>query len=957
MSSKNLQQFPIPKNFPELLNDMTKEVLRNQPKDIYEFCAMYFRCMQEETELDYPNKGQNIPCDFKNVIPGKTGNRKESEVQNVEVEQFARDKEVKEIKDPNKSIDYNDKTLTNNQQSTIISQEIAKNVNEAREEEQDSVKKLTTEEKESLVNISGNFLNSLIENESKYFPYKFFIETKIELEKENSLRISIDKENALKNSSVIVKPRAVEEGKVKQNESEVTKTEESQVGDEIDRHKYFNEYLSLLLKHSGFFNLKTKIPVRDRYALSLVYTPGVGACCLEIQKNQQLAYTLTNKMNSMLVVTDSSGFPNSSREDYNNMVPIPFLEAICIYYKEMANIDCYPLILDHKLIIDGNTLAETIKKIMPAYSFVEFFNIDQQRVEQYHKATGEDHNYGIISNQGKIDLEKKLKKKGIKININIIYSALIRAALDMQAYFRLDSVLENLLNEVLEGKVTYISNDPYGFMEKLVHRAAEILKEQNLVLNKGTELNLHNKECTPEYVTNKYHDFTIQGERSWVETYPDNYTLKQGNTDDNSIFLHRRYRGFICSGFAMNFGSVVELDRLVSWFNCEKLSGMFMLDPQKSEMYSCRSNLGSIITNGTAILGLGDIGALSGLPTMEGKSILFKLFGGVNIIPICIEEKDPKKLIAIVNRISPIFSAINLEDIKAPECFEVERALINDTSFPVFHDDQHGTAIVVLAGMINALKLIGKTAKDLKVVMNGAGAAGLGVTELLISYGFSNFIVCDTAGAIYEGREKNMNSFKNNLAKLTNREKKEGNLEEMLKGADAFIGLSAAGALKPEWIKTMNEKPIIFALANPVPEILPNEAHEAGAFIVATGNSDFKNQVTNSLAYPGVFRAAIDTRTAKIDIEMKKAASVAIANLVESDKLKPELIIPDSLDPRVLVVVANAVAHEAIENNKSRNKKMTADRAEENILRFNFEDKILNWEEIEETKLKWNLKK
>jgi len=319
--------------------------------------------------------------------------------------------------------------------------------------------------------------------------------------------------------------------------------------------------------------------------------------------------------------------------------------------------------------------------------------------------------------------------------------------------------------------------------------------------------------------------------------------------------------------------------------------------------------LGAIITNGTAILGLGDIGAVSGMPVMEGKSVLFKLYGGTDIIPICIEEKDSEKMITLIKRILPGLSIINLEDIKAPNCFTIENELNNFAEFPVFHDDQHGTAVVTLAGIINASKL--KKVEDrskLKIVMNGAGAAGLSVSNLLISYGFTNLIVCDTAGAIFTGRPKNMNAFKNDIAAITNPNKINGNLEDVLKNTDVFIGLSAPGALTQEMVKTMNKDPVIFALANPTPEIYPKEALEAGAFIVATGRSDFPNQINNSLAFPGIFRAAVDTKAKNITTEMKVAAAVGIANLIPEEDLRTDFIMPASLDTKVSKSVTMSVA-------------------------------------------------
>lgn len=338
---------------------------------------------------------------------------------------------------------------------------------------------------------------------------------------------------------------------------------------------------------------------------------------------------------------------------------------------------------------------------------------------------------------------------------------------------------------------------------------------------------------------------------------------------------------------------------------------------------------------------------------MEGKCVLFKLFGGTNVVPMCIQEKNADKFISIVKKISPSFTAINLEDIKAPECFKIESSLIEAIPYPVFHDDQHGTAIVVLAGIINSLRLAKKKIEDVKIVMNGAGAAGLSVTELLVTHGAKRIVICDTTGAIYTGRKENMNAFKEKLAKLTNSANEHGKLSEIVKGSDIFIGVSVPKTLTKEMIKSMNKDPIIFALANPEPEIMPNEAREAGALIVATGRSDFENQVNNSLAFPGIFRAAIDTRSRKISIKMKIAASKAIADLIAENHLSPDYIIPDSLDSRVPVVVANAVAKEALNSGLAQNMSVNQDQVEHNLLGWLLEEQLRNWDEIKKNNIEF----
>jgi len=331
-----------------------------------------------------------------------------------------------------------------------------------------------------------------------------------------------------------------------------------------------------------------------------------------------------------------------------------------------------------------------------------------------------------------------------------------------------------------------------------------------------------------------------------------------------------------------------------------------------------KGNLVAIVTDGSAVLGLGDIGPQAALPVMEGKAVLFQSLGGVEAFPICIAERDPERIVDIVAAIAPSFGGINLEDISAPRCFEIESALKERLDMPVFHDDQHGTAIVVLAGLINAFKLRGTPLSEARIVINGAGAAGIATAKLLLVYGVGDIILCDRHGAIYREREAGMNRYKMEIARLTNKAGVRGGLAEALVGADAFIGLSSPNILTPEMIRTMAPDPVIFALANPDPEIHPDLALEAGALVVATGRSDFPNQVNNSLAFPGVFRGALDVRARDINDAMKLAAAQAIADLVPVRQLSPQYIIPDSLDLKVPPAVAAAVARAAIETGVAR---------------------------------------
>ena len=333
-------------------------------------------------------------------------------------------------------------------------------------------------------------------------------------------------------------------------------------------------------------------------------------------------------------------------------------------------------------------------------------------------------------------------------------------------------------------------------------------------------------------------------------------------------------------------------------------------DINKSYELTRRHNLCAVVTDGTAVLGLGDIGPEAGMPVMEGKCVLFKAFGDVDAFPLCVKSKDVDEIVNTIYMISGSFGGVNLEDISAPRCFEIERKLKEKCDIPIFHDDQHGTAIVTLAGLLNALKVVGKKKEEVKIVTSGAGAAAISIVKLLLSAGFKNVIMTDRTGAIYEGRE-GLNWIKKEMAQVTNLEKKAGTLADVIAGADVFIGVSAPGTLTTEMVRTMAKDAIVFACANPTPEIFPEDAKAGGARVISTGRSDYPNQVNNVLAFPGIFRGTFDVRASDINEEMKMAAAMAIANLISDEELNEEYIIPKAFDPRVGEAVAKAVAEAA----------------------------------------------
>lgn len=393
--------------------------------------------------------------------------------------------------------------------------------------------------------------------------------------------------------------------------------------------------------------------------------------------------------------------------------------------------------------------------------------------------------------------------------------------------------------------------------------------------------------------------------------------MEMSNLREEALDLHSKHKGKLSVNLKVPLNNSYDLSLAYSPGVAEPCKEIFK-DREKVYDYTIKGNLVAVVTDGTAVLGLGHIGPEAALPVMEGKAALFKAFADINGIPICLNTTDPDEIIETVKKIAPTFGGINLEDIAAPHCFYIEARLKEMLDIPVFHDDQHGTAIVTVAGLLNALKLVGKDVSDIKVLVNGAGAAGIATTKLLLNLGVADIILCDTKGAIYDGRSIGMNSVKEEIAVLTNRKKDAGALSDVMKNADVFIGVSSANVVTKEMIQSMNQDPIIFAMANPDPEILPEEAKAAGAKVVGTGRSDYPNQVYNVLAFPGIFKGALDVLALEINDEMKLAAVHAIADLIQSDELSADYVIPKPFDERVVSHVAAAVALAAIETGVAR---------------------------------------
>jgi malate dehydrogenase (oxaloacetate-decarboxylating) len=601
------------------------------------------------------------------------------------------------------------------------------------------------------------------------------------------------------------------------------------------------------------------------------------------------------------------------------------------------------MILDVNLIKDAETLLDTINAVSLSFSGVELFGVSPERFEEFKKLfekLGKKPEYGYINSNRKIEIDEMLLTKKTYLTSNAIFALIWRVALDCHIFGDLEKILNFVVDEIKNDKIDLnkdedFESDLFQVLEKIV----DFVFKEKLDNHSYEKYNWRKMKLNKDYILKKLNYFLTYGSKAWVEDMPKGYFMHQHKIPENSVLLHSRNRGVIEIGPKISF-SPEKFKYLFRWEKLDRICEKIIDGPGLVFEYTCKNNYGSIITNGTAILGLGDIGALAGMPVMEGKSVLFKYFGGTNICPVCIQEKNVDKVISYVQRIAPSFAIINLEDIKGPDCFTIENKLIETVDCPMFHDDQHGTACVVLAGLINATKLRGSKPEEMKIVMNGAGAAGIAVSSLLIHYGYKNFIVCDTKGAIYKGRKEGMNPFKDKIAEITNKDCIKGKLVDVIKGADVVIGLSGPNTISKECVKLMNQKPIVFALANPTPEIFPDDAYEAGAFIVATGRSDFPNQINNSVVFPGLFRATIDTRAPKITMEMKVAAGEAIANLVSPKELRPDYIMPSALNITTSVMVATDVAKLVMEKKLTKKKNINLDKIRENIHSFFIDEKL-----------------
>jgi malate dehydrogenase (oxaloacetate-decarboxylating) len=504
-----------------------------------------------------------------------------------------------------------------------------------------------------------------------------------------------------------------------------------------------------------------------------------------------------------------------------------------------------------------------------------------------------------------------------QIRSSLVTPGFFRGCLDVGAnqvnidmYLAAARALANIIPEDKVSPTQIIPRQMDWQISPVLARAVAGAAQQTGVAGIGPE------EMSPDKVYERTERYIYEGELAWLPSEGQDYGKLSIN--EESLELHRRYQGCIGIYAKVPIKDEVIYKKLYSPRVVADVCEKIRQDPLAAYDYTCKNNLVAIVTDGSAVLGLGNIGPRAALPVMEGKAILFKTFGGVEAFPICISTQESDLVVRLVENIAPAFGGINLEDISSPRCFEIEQKLRESLDIPVFHDDQHGTAIVVAAALINAVKISGRPLSEVKVVVNGAGAAAIAVSKLLLELGLTQIVLCDSRGAIYRGRAEGMNWIKEEMAGCTNPDCLAGDLGRVVKGADVFIGLSVAGALSPEMVRAMAPQPIIFALANPNPEIHPEAAREAGALVVATGRSDFPNQVNNSLVFPGVFRGALDVRARMINEPMKIAAARAIADLVPEKDLGPECIVPKSMDFQVPARVAAAVAGSAIETGVAR---------------------------------------
>ncbi len=789
----------------------------------------------------------------------------------------------------------------------------------------------------------------------------------------------------------------------------------------IDRSEILNHFR----KNRGLLGIRSKLPVRDEYMLSLLYTPGVAEPCRHINKDTSLALTYTIKGNTVALLSDCS---DAMFKRFGPHGLIPFLESHALICRELAAINAYPLTLD---IDSDDVFVETAVNLEPGIFGIAVDYCEFPRVLDLLERIQSQVDVPVINIAGEVtaallltgfyNASRLLKKKPEEMEI-LLYG--LNSATHALANLAQQSSFSNLRLVDPDGigsslKIESERTVPEGVQPHIVVNACEevpsnllsSLQRQNFVFDLSSQDHRSESVCHYYHFWNRevlsFHPLLIfpglfrgmmdcclaeipphffvkiaenvarlQDDAGLKEgqifpdpldlkiaptvartvtqlakdAYPDRdfpapetiyqrafekiYTgerphagsayLKRSKRKKSSeslakesLELHEQFRGAIEVVAKLPLRDEFML-KIISPPQVQVPAEEILQDPLKVFEYSSKSNLVAVVTDGSAVLGLGNIGAEAALPVMEGKCLLLKTLAGVEGIPLCLRSQDPDVIVRAVAAFRPVLGGVNLEDISAPRCFQIEDQLREITDIPIFHDDQHGTAVVVLAGILNGARNFDLKLGDLDIVINGAGASAIAVTKLLLKVGVGEVILCDTRGAIYEGRSEGMNDMKEKMSRITNRSKRKGGLKEVIQGTKVFLGLSVPDVLNQEMIRTMAKDPLIYALANPNPEIMPDEAQAAGAGLVATGRSDFKNQINNSLAFPGIFRGALDVRAKNINDEMKIAAARAIASLVSDRELRPDYIIPPALDSRVPPQVAAAVAKAALETGQAR---------------------------------------
>ena len=654
------------------------------------------------------------------------------------------------------------------------------------------------------------------------------------------------------------------------------------------------EVIHRIFKTQGLISIKNNYQVQDKWGLSMVYTPGVGKCCRVIKENKDEVYNLTSIENNLFIMSNGSNFA----KDYLQHKPsfmLPELELMSYCYKCQANINAYPLVFDSNIIKNENDVLFMLKNMVPSTAAVELYEVDQQ----YYKSIEEELN--------KIDLVLILPENR-KYLMELNKGWLFNKGKTNKALFFTNLIFGCLVKVLTSARMWGIIDNKK--IKQIVKNSEKHFKNQN-------EITL--KQVIIENILSVYGITKFDAKSMVMTTMMDFMSLedsqklyyrkfKGSSSDANSIFLHKIFKGMIRTSVNLAITDLKHFLLPKNVKNIKELTTMIYNKPELDLVYTIKKNYCAIITNGTAILGFGDIGPRAGMPVMEGKTCLFKQLGETNVLPMGIFTKSVEETVKLITGLADSWAGINLEDIASPSCFAIESQLKEKLPIPVFHDDQHGTAIVVLAGLINAIKVCGKTKETVTIVMSGVGAAGKAVMDLLYEYGFKNITMVDSKGAIFLGRpDIKETHYKHEIALKTNPNKLQGKLKDVIKNQDIFVGLSVPGVLDKDMVRSMKKDPIIFALANPDPEIHPHDAAEAGAFIVATGRSDFNNQVNNSLAFPGIFKGLMDAQSNKIDMEMKLTAAISLANSVPENDLGRNNLLPYSLDLDVAKTIAQSI--------------------------------------------------